>query len=51
MAKEWKDKLYEIVYKYEDEIETLKEEVKELTHDKERMQSRIKHLATEKHDT
>lgn len=32
VAKEWKDKLYEIVYKYEDEAEKFKEQINDLTH-------------------
>lgn len=34
LVREWKDKLFEIVYKYEDELDALKEQVNLLTLEK-----------------
>jgi type I site-specific restriction endonuclease len=48
IAREWKDKLYEIVCKYEDEIELLKNDISALKHDRHIADKKICTLANEK---
>ena len=50
MAEEWKNKLYDIVDKYEDDLEQVKKTLNSVTIEKEQLETKLKDLAVEKYN-
>jgi hypothetical protein len=50
VAREWKEKLYDIVCRYEDDMELLKKEIGNLLHEKEIYEKKVYTLANEKYE-
>ena len=49
-ANEWKNKLYEMVNKYEDELETVKQQIDNLNIEREQQDGCIKALTNDKYE-